>query len=639
MGAILFRLMIAWAGRAIRHALNVAPFLPHFGPPQQDLAFLGPAVGLLLASSISHYLAPEVRGHGIPQVLEALALRGGRIRPRVAGLGIVAPAVTIGAGGSVGQEGPIALIGASFGSVIGQLLRLSDRYLPLLVASGATAGIAATFNAPIAGALFAMEVVLGSYAMGVIVPTLVAAVTGSVTFNALMGNRLVLPAPTFSLQHPGEVLAMLLLGILGGLMGLVYTRGLDFSETAFARWRVPFWVKALTGGLAVGGLGWLAPQALGVGYDTMEQAVEGKLSLLVLTGLLAAKYLATLLTVGAGGSGGVFAPSLYLGTMLGGSYGTFLHLVFPGLVAVPQVYALAGMGAVFAAAAQAPLTAITIILEMTGAYGITVGVMAACALSYFVYGSLTRDSMYTVKLTRKGIVIVRGTEIRPMERVLVKAAQKKFRGIPVTTPVAQAYASLSQRRQRSAVVVDEQGLLAGVVSEEDLRRALMSDQGNQPVGEFTTPTVVTVYPDQSLEEAMRLFAVYDYRLLPVVSRENPRQVVGILGRADILRAYNAYTLHGLETSRRVQLLRQIARDQGVFSEFVLPRASRLAGRPLAELALPPQCLLVSVTRESKMLIPHGDTCLEPGDRLLVFCCPSRHLDEVERLLLGLASSP
>lgn len=633
LGAIVFRLMIAWVGSGLGHLTVLVPWVPPFPPPSQHLSALAPFLGLLAVGLITRYLAHEVKGHGIPQVLEALALRGGRIRSRVAVLGIVGPAVTIGSGGSVGQEGPIALIGASFGSVMGQLLRLPDRYLSLLLASGAAAGIAATFNAPIAGALFGMEVVLGSHALGVVVPTLVAAVTGTTTFNAIMGNRLILPAATSGLEHPAEVFIILALGALAGLVGLAYTRGLDFAETTFERWKMPFWVKALAGGFVLALAGLAFPRVLGVGYDAMETAVSGKVALGGFFSLLAVKYLVTLVTVGAGGSGGVFAPSLYLGTMLGGAFGAALRLVAPGGVASPQTYAVVAMGAVFAAAAQAPLTAITIILEMTGDYQITAGVMACCAMAYFVYGFLARDSMYTVKLTRKGIVVVRGTEIRPTERIPVRAAQRRFRGgFPASMPVSEVHRAVSGHGHQSAVVVDDRGKLAGVVSDDDVRRAVVGGEGQRPVGEIASRAVVSVFPDQSLEEAMRLLAVYDYRMLPVVSRADHREVVGILGRADVLRAYDAHTAHGLETSRRVQLLRDLARDEGAFSELVLPTSSPVAGKTLAELKLPAQCLLVSVTRGAAVLIPHGQTRLEPGDRLLVFCSPSGTLERVERYL-------
>ncbi len=638
LGAILFRMMINWAGVGISHLLALVPGMPLFGEPRQNLPILGPLVGLLAVSFISKYLAPEVKGHGIPQILEALALRGGRIRSRVASLGIVAPALTIGSGGSVGQEGPIALIGASFGSVMGQVLRLSDRYLSLLVASGAAAGIAATFNAPIAGAFFGMEVVLGSYAMGVIVPTMVAAVTGSITFNAIMGNHLVLPTTTFGMAHPGEFFVMLLLGAIAGLVGLAYTQGLHLSENLFGNWRVPFWVKPVTGGALVAALGLFVPRVLGVGYETMDLATTGGLTLGAFFVLLVSKYLATLITIGAGGSGGVFAPSLFLGTMLGGSFGAVAHGLFPNVVAVPQAYAVVGMGAVFAAAAQAPLTAIIIILEMTGDYAITVGVMAACAMSYFVYGSLARDSMYTVKLTKRGIVILRGTEVRPTERIPVSAAQQPFEnGIPATTPletVYRQYTGSAGHRQESLILVDEAGSLYGVVSPEEVWRAIGEEKGALPVGDVASRNVITVFPDQSVEEAMRLFALYDYRMLPVVSRTNPAEVVGVLGRSDALAAYSTHTMHSFETTRKVQLLRELAKDQGVFREMVLLGASPLAGRTLADTHLPPQCLLVTVTRNGDVLIPHGNTVLKPGDRVLFFCSPSHSAHQVEELVQG-----
>lgn len=418
LGAIVFRWMIRFF-TALFSSPAGSPWLGAPGAGGSSnvariaLALAAPTVGLVIVGAIARYLAPEVKGHGVPQILEALALRGGRIRPRVAGFGILSPAITIGSGGSVGQEGPIALIGASFGSVVGQLLRLPDRYIAVLLACGSAAGIAATFNAPIAGAFFGLEVVLGSYAMGAVVPVLVAAVTGSATFSAIMGNELVLPAPSYVMARPVLLLPVLVLGVLTGLVGVAYTRGLERMETLSERWRAPFWLKAAAGGLVVGAIGLFFPQALRVGYDVMSQAVRGELSLATMGQLLVAKYAATLVTIGSGGSGGVFAPSLYLGTMVGGLFGAVLDRWAPGLFIQGNPYAIVGMGAIFAGSAQAPLTAITIILEMTGDWGLTLGVMGACAISYFVHGSLSRDSMYTVRLSKRGIIIVREARSDP----------------------------------------------------------------------------------------------------------------------------------------------------------------------------------------------------------------------------------
>lgn len=599
------------------------------------VALATPAVGLVVVTSITRYLAPEVKGHGVPQILEALALRGGRIHPRVATFGIVCPAITIGSGGSVGQEGPIALIGAAFGSVVGQVLRLPDRYIAVLLACGSAAGVAALFQAPIAGAFFGLEVVLGSYAMGAVVPVLLAAVSGSVTFRALTGDELVLPAPPYVLHHPAQLLPVLVLGLVAGLAGLAYSRGLERVETLSERWRAPFWLKAALGGVAVGAIGLVWPQVLRVGHETMEQAVVGRLPLATMGALLVAKYVATLITIGAGGSGGVFAPSLFLGTMLGGLFGGVLQRWAPTLVMDGEPYAVIGMGAIFAAAAQAPLTAITIILEMTGDWGLTMGVMGACAISYLVHGSLSRDSMYTVRLSRRGIVIVRGAEVRPTERITVRAAMTgPGASIHREAPVREAYRRLVQEDHEPLIVVDDDGRLVGVVSLSDLRTVPGASSSDLPVEAIARTSVVTVYPDDTLERAMRRFGVYDFAMLPVVARDDPRRVIGRLRRSDVLRAYHTYTMHTSEVAIRIDFLRDAHGDQGAFREAVLTEQSPVAGHALAQLRLPSECVLVTVRRGSEVLVPHGDTTLQPGDRVLVFAVPAERADALAAWLAG-----
>lgn len=639
LGAIVFRWMIAVFTSLFTAPVQAISAAGGAAALRVGAYLAGPAVGLVIVGAIARYLAPEVKGHGVPQILEALALRGGRIHPRVAGLGIVSPALTIGSGGSVGQEGPIALIGASFGSVIGQLLRLPDKYVAVLLACGSAAGIAATFNAPIAGAFFSLEVVLGSYAMGAVVPVLIAAVTGASTFTTLMGNALVLPAPAYIMVHPARLWPVLALGALAGLVGLAYTRGLQWVEDLGERWRAPFWVKAAAGGLAVGAIGLAFPQVQRVGYDVMERAVRGELPLGLMAALLAAKYVATLTTIGAGGSGGVFAPSLYLGTMLGGLFGGLLQRWAPGAFIEGNPYAMVGMGAIFAASAQAPLTAITIILEMTGDWGLTLGVMGACAISYFVHGSLSRDSMYTVRLTRRGITIVRGSEVRPTERITVAAAMAPVdRTIRQDEPIERAYPILLHDDHEPLLVVDGRGRLTGVLSLSDLRSLPPGVSARTPVQEVARTSVVTVFPDDTLDRAMRRFAVYDFAMLPVVAREDPRRLVGRLRRSDVLKAYHTHTLHTLEASVRIDFLREAHGDQGAFREVVVLEGSPLAGRRLAEVALPPECVVVTVRREGEVLVPHGQTQVRAGDRVLIFAVPAARADAIASWLAG-ASEP
>jgi CIC family chloride channel protein len=250
--------------------------------------------------------------------------------------GILAPAITIGSGGSVGREGPIALIGAAFGSTLGQLLRMADQDISLLVACGAAAGIGATFNAPIAGGFFDLEVVLGTYALGALVPVFLASVTGVTVFTTIMGGGAVLATPPYHVVDHWAILFMVGLGVLVAGVGYLYAAGLTWSEDFFERLPLPFWGKALAGRPAVGAIGLALPEVLGVGYPTMHRALDGALVLGTLGLLFVAKYVATLITIGAGGSGGVFAPSLFIGGMFGGLYEALVHLTAPSYISCIQ---------------------------------------------------------------------------------------------------------------------------------------------------------------------------------------------------------------------------------------------------------------------------------------------------------------
>lgn len=643
LGALLFRWLI--------HVFRVffVGFLlgPGAGwPPaaEADLRFLAPVLGLLLVGVITTYLASEVKGHGVPQILEALALRGGRIRPRVALFGILAPAITIGAEGSVGREGPIALIGAAFGSLIGQILRLADQQTSLLLACGAAAGIGATFNAPVAGALFGLEVVLGSYAMGALVPCFVASVTGVTLFDWIHGYQPVLPTPSFQFVHPFGVVFMLPLGLLAGGAALAYTRGLNLVEGLNERLRWGFAAKAAVGGLAVGVVGFALPQVLGVGYAAMESAAAGRLVVGTLVLLLVGKYVATLLTIGSGGSGGVFALSLYLGVMLGGAYGGLLHRWLPGYTSPAPLYAVAGMGAVFAAAAQAPLTAVTIILEMTGDYRLVTGVMAACAVSYLFYGSLARDSMYTVRLTRRGIQILRGAEVRPLQRVSVEAAMdRQVLRLGLRDTAEHAYQQLAARGARGALVLDEAGALWGVLEGEQTVGAAGPGGSARTVGDLARRDVPVLTPESSLDDAMRRFGILSTSLIPVVAGRQGGPVLGAVTQEAVLKAYYRHTVLTMETQSRLNLVpKERRRHEGRFREISLP-ASWSPGRRVrvAEIGatLPRGVVLVAVRRGEDEIVVRGETELRAGDRVLLYAAEEGHLTAAERMLLQGPSLP
>ena len=631
LGAIVFRYLIDFFRTLFNQGIGSS--LSVFGHSGTYLKALFPAIGLVLVGIISNYFAKEVKGHGVPQILESLALRGGKIKPKVAFFGILAPAITIGSGGSVGQEGPIALIGSAFGSVLGQALKLPQKYISLFLACGASAGIAATFNAPIAGAFFGLEVVLGSYAMGAVVPIFISAVTGTMLFRQLMGAETVLATPDYIVSNPSELIFMILLGVIAGFAGLAYTRGLTFTEELFDEWHFPWWGKALIGGTAIGILGLIFPQVLGVGYETMKDTVLGHIPLVSMLLFLIFKYIATLLTVGAGGSGGVFAPSLYLGIMLGGIFGSVANDLFPHLVANPWIYTVIGMGAIFAASAQAPLTASTIILEITGDFHIAVGVMAATSISYMIHGSLVRDSMYTVKLVKRGIDILRGSDVRPTERIPVKLAMQPVEYFVYENDnVQKATQILMNTPVDLLVVLDSKAeKLVGIVTHSTIRGAA-EDSNNILIKDVVQRNVKSLSADDNLEEAIRVFSFFNVKTLPVVDPNDSTKIVGILKHADVINAYSSRILHSMEATAKVNTLSNgHAQVDGGFRSYILSESSSLAGKCLCDIQLPNECVIVSIMRKDEVIVPHGCTELRPDDTLLIFAVPARNLSGLSKL--------
>lgn len=626
VGAVIFRVMINAAGAGLGFIVHGALRLPPAG------RLIEPVLGLMAVGVITTYFAREVRGHGVPQILEAVALHGGRIRKRVGFWGIVAPAITIGAGGSVGREGPIALIGAAFGSTLGQLMKLADRYTMLLVGAGAAAGIGATFNAPIAGALFGMEVVLGSYAMGTLVPCMVASVVGVTVFNAILGNHLALPLPNLAFRSPFSIVVMAVVGILAGLCAVVYTRGLTWAEDLFNRHRLQFWHKALIGGLVVGAIGLGLPQVLGVGYGPMELVGLGKIAGMMVLLLLVAKFVATITTIGAGGSGGVFAPSLYLGLMLGTTVGTAAHGLFPGSLADARSFGVAGMGAVFAAAAQAPLTAAVIVLEMTGAYHLTLGVAMASAIAYFLYGSLQRDTMYTVRLSRRGIRILRGSEVRPLETMSVRTAMR-----PVTVRLTgansllEAQEAMGKLHADAILIEDPDGTYQGMLEAPTVLSAPSQGSLRDPISSVALNRVPALRADDSLDDAMRCFALYDTEILPVT---NEGKLVGVLSRGGVMQSYQAHTTLSLETRQKVALLRQSDLEPGALRVLMVGGQSEAVGVAIKDLKIPQHLVIVAIERGTQVVIAKGDTTIEADDRLMVYANPPDEVDDFARYLTG-----
>jgi chloride channel protein, CIC family len=646
IGAVLFIRLIAF----IQQVFFVSS-VSAFGLSNIWIFAIAPAIGGILAGPIIAYFAKEAKGHGVPEVMQAIALRGGRIRPRVVIAKVIASALCIGSGGSAGREGPIVQVGSALGSTIGQWLHLSEARIRNLVACGAAAGIAATFNAPIAGVVFAMEIILGELHLGDLGNVVISAVTASTLARIFLGDNPAFAIPNYMMRTPWEVLLYVILGILAAFVAVGFIRLLYWFEDLFDNWHFPDALKPAIGGLLLGGLALIYPLALhssqagdsssnlpeifGSGFNTIEGALQGKLPLLLLFALIFLKPLATSFTLGSGNSGGVFAPALFTGAALGGAFGWVAEYFFPGATAGPGAFATVGMAAVFAGAARAPFTAILIVFEMTNDYHLIVPLMAAVIVSLIVSERLHRESIYTLKLTRRGIRLQSGRDVDVMETVKVNEVMViKPVTVPVDLPVSELAGEFLRTGRHGFPVINKDGSLFGVVSLEDYRRATNGGPElaeSLLVKDIATRDVVSVYPDETVGIALGRMAPRDISRLPVVARDDPRQLVGVVRRNDIVRAYDVGALRREEARHRVDQLRAVSDASTRFIEVRLTANSYAAGKNVAKIGLPLSAVLVSIRRGRDLLIPHGDTLLLAGD-LVTLLCEKEHIEEVESIL-------
>jgi CIC family chloride channel protein len=594
-----------------------------------------PALGGAIYGPLIYRFAREAKGHGVPEVMEAVALRGGRIRPRVAFVKALASSICIGTGGSVGREGPIAQIGSALGSTIGQALNLSDERVRNLVACGAAGGIAATFNAPIAGSVFALEVILGQLHSVYFGAVVISAVTADVIAHAFEGDLQAFAIPYYTLVSPWELLLYTLLGVLSALAALSFTRLLYLSEDLWDDIPLPEYVKPVVGGVLLGVVGILTfkldgfPRVFGVGYDSITQALFGELTMRVTAALLLIKLLATVLTLGAGGSGGIFAPSLFMGAMLGEAFGQVAHQLFPSVTAPSGAYALVGMAAFFTGAAHAPITAILILFEMTGDYRIILPLMLATVVSTLVSRAISQESIYTLKLSRRGIHLQQGQDIDVMQGVSVGEAMTT--DVDVVTPdmsLQELADEFARTHHHGFPVVDKSGDLVGVVSIRDLDQALGSGsmEGKTVADVATTENVLVAYPHEPMWVALHRLGGRDVSRLPVIEGEGSNRLLGVVRRVDIIRAYNYAIVKHARRQHQSETLRLGNLDNIGFLHLEIPPQSPVSGKKISEIGLPKECLIVSVRQERKLRIARGHIVLQAGNRVTVFAerdCVSR----------------
>ena len=553
LGAVVFRLMIgsvqagAWGGIEGLQEMFSAGVLAEPEDPIEAARELAwgwriavPALGGLLVGPLVYFFAREARGHGVPEVMKAVALRGGVIRGRVVAIKALASSLSIGTGGSVGREGPIVQIGSAFGSSLGQLMGLNTMGIRTLVGCGAAAGISATFNAPIAGALFAAEVIVGHFAVTQFTPIVISSVVATVASRFFLGNYPAFKVPEFQIVSPFELLPYLATGVLAGLVAVAFIRTLSFTEVAFERLRIPEYLKAAVGGAMVGVIGLQLPQVFGVGYTTISLALAGTLSAVTMAALVFTKIVATSITIGSGGSGGVFAPSLFLGAMLGGVVGTLVNQYFPGATASSGAYALVTMGAVVAATTHAPISAIIIIFELTQTIDIIPALMSACVVSSLVSQLLSRDSIYTSKLRRQGVDLEESADPNVLKSLYVRDVIDEQPEVISESANFQAILDLVVQSDHAQYFVqNDQGRLLGAISLSEVRRLIYEQEAFRHLvvaGDLVDTRHPSVTADNDLAVVMQIFSGTRLDEIAVVDAVDPTSLLGTVSEKDIVEA-------------------------------------------------------------------------------------------------------
>jgi CIC family chloride channel protein len=593
---------------------------------------IAPAVGGLLVGPLVFWGAREAKGHGVPEVMEAVALRSGFIRPRLVAVKSLASALTIGTGGSVGREGPIVQIGSALGSSVGQWARVSGPQLRTLVGCGAAAGIAGTFNAPVAGALFAVEVVLGDFAVSEFSPIVISSVLATVVSRHYLGDVPAFVVPPHELVSAWELGPYVVLGLLAAGVALTFKKLLYGLEDRFQALALPEWGLPALGGLMVGALAIRFPEILGVGYEATSAALAGELTFGLVTVLVLVKLLATSVTLGTGGSGGIFAPSLFLGAMTGSMVGDIAHQWLPTVTAGRGAYALVGMGAVVAGATHAPITAILIIFELTSDYKLILPLMVSCIIATVVTTRRRKTSIYTEKLRRRGVEIYRGHELNILRSLrTADILDDDFITVDEGRPLGDLLDLLAREPRAVYYVVDRHGAFEGVIRQPELQSLLLHAEALGPVivaRDLMREEIHTLAPEERLDAVMRVFAERQPDELPVLDPAS-RTIRGVVSRRQMIEAYNrelmkrdmAAGLGGrLDAARTTEM--PVGEDH-VLMEVDAPAG--FVGRSLQDLAVRPrygvQVLLIRRRAPDQDaagdLVPDGSTRIERGDRLVL----------------------
>ncbi len=526
------------------------------------LIILMPAAGGLIVGVITYKISPESEGHGVSEVLESMALHGGRIRARVPLIKMITSAITIGSGGSAGYEGPMVHIGGGTGSTIGRLLKMDEAAVKILVVCGAAAGISAIFNAPLGGVFFGLEIVYGGVEAIALIPVVLSSFVSTAVAQGILGAEPLLKLRVFAILNPYEYLLFFALGVIFGLMSIFWIKIFHYISDRFQKLKAPKYIKPGIGGLMLGFIIFFFPQIIGGGYEVINRELVVPISLVLLLTLGLLKIIGTSITLGSGGSGGAFAPMLFIGAMFGGAYGLSLQwLLFsntygsltpilpylaslmgswvrylsPAIAFEPMAYALVGMAALIAAAARAPLTGIVLVTEISKDYSMILPLMLACITAYLVSRLIMRGDLYTENLLKKGIDLVEERRADLLDRVRVGDVMSKPMVVSSDMKVFQVLEMICKYHHHGYPVVDNDNLI-GIIDSDTVDREMAENHEMRRVGEIVNKNVVTVFPDETLHQALDKMLENKTDRLVVVDRKN-KNIVGIITRTDILEVH------------------------------------------------------------------------------------------------------
>ncbi|MEA2023957.1 MAG: chloride channel protein [Actinomycetota bacterium] len=585
-------------------------------------------IGIFIAWELDRRFGPGVASGGVTEAMVGVGLHGGYLPTRLIPAKIIATAATLGAGGSGGREGPIALIGAAIGSSFSRYTGFGQDHVRSLVAAGAGAGIGASFNAPIAGMLFAMEVILRSFSVRHLNAIVITSVIAAVTTHLLVGEEQLLTSPAHELSDPRQLILYVGLALLAVLFGVLFLRVLDLTSGFRLPGNLPGWLVPIGAGLSVAAIGIVDPTVLGTG----QAFLSGLLSATSNTDLVwwslfivaALKIIATSLTRAGGGSVGTFMAALFIGGSIGAGFATLVDPIWTLSEIDPGAFAVVGMAATFAAVARAPLTSVIIVFEITGDYGLVLPLMLGAAFATYLGERLHTDSAYTIALTRSGIHLPTMQDIDLLDTVSVADVMAVVDEAATPSMTIAYVRELFDRHHHHGLPVIINDELVGVVSLGDIEG--LDDETGLNVSDVMTRNPITATPQLPVSAALARMASFGLGRLPVVDDTNPTLVVGMFRRESVVRAYH----HALGTATGRELYRERVRLRSqpgaAFFEASMVRASPIANHNIRDIPWPDGAILVSIRRDTSVLIPHGNTRIEPGDRLTFFGTGAARVD-------------